>query len=151
MAISLSTGLVNGLISSGSLKNLFESAPANGFNIDIFSNTKPANANLASGAAPLVTIKAAAGAPCTFDATPTEGVILKDPAETWSGTATAGGTAVWFRIYRAGETSTDADGAKMRIDGSCGTSGADMNLGTLTVVNGAPFVVTAGSFTLPKA
>lgn len=78
------------------------------------------------------------------------GVLSKDAVEVWSGNAVATGTAGWFRI----RGSNDAGGASTtlpRVDGAVATSGAQMNLGSLTITSGAPFVVPTGTLTLPKA
>lgn len=78
------------------------------------------------------------------------GIISKLASETWSGTATTTGTAGWFRIRGAGDSGVGASTTAMRIDGTIGSSGADMNLGNLTVTAGAPFSVPSGSLTLPQ-
>lgn len=54
--------------------------------------------------------------------------------------ANNGGTATWFRI-------TQSDGSTHVLDGSVGTSGADLNLSTTTIVVGAVVSVTAGTIT----
>jgi hypothetical protein len=151
MALTLSTKLVNDLMTAGSFKTLLEDVSGgSGFKITVYSTTRPASADTAPGGTPLVTITAAGGLPLTFDATATAGVLLKDPAETWSGTAAATGTAVWFRVSRFSEDATITSTTLHRFDGSIATSGGDMNVGSTSIVSGAPFLVTAGSFTLPQ-
>lgn len=81
------------------------------------------------------------------------GVLSKATAETWSGTASASGTAGCFRI--TGESSTQAtrqaaSTTALRIDGALATSGGDINLGSLTVTSGAPFILSTFSTTVPK-
>lgn len=81
----------------------------------------------------------------------TDGAVSKVAADTWSGNGLApGGTAGWFRMREVGDSGSGASTTAARVDGSIGTSGADMNLGSLTVATGAPFLLTAASFTLPK-
>lgn len=57
--------------------------------------------------------------------------------------ANASGTATWFRLVKA-------DGTTQAIDGSVGTSGADLNMSSVTFVAGAviavsSFVITGGN------
>ncbi len=77
------------------------------------------------------------------------GVISKVASETWSGNAVATGTASFFRIRGNGDTGTGASTTAIRIDGSIGTSGADMNVGSLAVTAGAPFIIPTATLTLP--
>lgn len=82
------------------------------------------------------------------------GVLSKNPTETWSANAGSGSftsgtaTAGWFRI----RTSGDAGPANtpIRLDGALATSGGDINLGTLTVSYGAPFILSTFSITVPN-
>lgn len=84
------------------------------------------------------------------------GVISKLASQTWSGNAGSAGfttgtaTAGWFRIRGGGDAGTASSTTAIRIDGSIGTSGADMNLGSLTLTYGAPFVLPTATLTLPQ-
>jgi hypothetical protein len=78
----------------------------------------------------------------------------------WKGTASASGTAGWFRIlctpnYDAGTTTlaTTGDDAYriMRIDGNVSTSGADMLVSSAVITSGIEQAVTSFSFTVPAA
>lgn len=55
-------------------------------------------------------------------------------------TGAAAGTATWFRIVKA-------DGTTHVLDGSVGTSGADLNLNTTTVSVGVALAITAFTIT----
>lgn len=79
------------------------------------------------------------------------GVLNKRTGQTWSGTAIAPGSAGWFRLRESNDTGVGASTTAVRFDGSIATSGADMNLGSLTVTIGAPFTITTAAFTLPQA
>lgn len=70
-----------------------------------------------------------------------------------SGTATANaitadssanntGTAAWFRVLKS-------DGTTVLWDGSVGTSGADLNLNTTSIVSGATVSISSLTFTHP--
>lgn len=79
------------------------------------------------------------------------GVLSKVTADTWSGNGLVAGTAGWFRVREGGDSGGGASTTAMRVDGSVATTGADMNLGSLAVTSGAPFILTSAAFTLPKA
>lgn len=81
------------------------------------------------------------------------GVLSKDSSETWSGVVALGGTAGWFRVRTSQDAGTAADSALVhpRFDGSISTSGAQMNLGSLTLTLAAPFIIPVAAFTLPMA
>lgn len=150
MAFRLSTGLTNAMMASSSFKAALEGAA--GFLIDIYSGTQPANPDTAASGTLLVTVSlSGAGTGMHFETAATAGMIPKKVSETWSGTGLATGTAGWFRIRLTTEAGTAATTTLARADGSIATSGADMNLGSLTVTVGAPFLLSAGEFSLPTA
>lgn len=148
MAVRLSTALVEDLMDTAPFKTAM-----NLCFIDIYSGTQPANANAAATGTLLVTISNNSTATgLTWGPTSTNGAISKTAAETWSGTAVATGSAGWFRIRLTGDASAlDSGSTYKRVDGSISTSGADMNLGALTVTSGAPFIMSSASFTLPTS
>lgn len=153
MAIRISTALSNALMDTAPFKTAM-----NLCFIDVYSGTQPSGSAPTTGADAavtgtlLVTISNNSTATgLTWEASATGGVLEKAPAETWSGSAVASGTAGWFRIRLAGDTNAaDTGFIYKRVDGSISTSGADMNVGSLTVTAGAPFIISAGSFTLPQ-
>lgn len=83
--------------------------------------------------------------------TATAGAVAKVTADTWSATAMASGTAGWFRMRESGDTGTAATTTAARYDGAIATTGAQMNLGTLTIVSGAPVIISGVTFTMPQA
>lgn len=150
MAIRLSTGLINATMATSSFKSALEGA--SGFLIDIYSGTQPANPDTAASGTLLVTVSlGGTGSGMHFEDAAVAGVLLKDAAETWSGEAVATGTAGWWRLRRTSDTGTGASTTASRMDGSIGTSGADMNQGTLTVTTGAPFLIPTAEYILPAA
>jgi len=78
------------------------------------------------------------------------GVISKPVSATWQGTVAVTGTAGWFRVREAGDAGSTYSATACRVDGSIGTSGADMNLGALGLTLGAPFQVPTASFALAQ-
>jgi hypothetical protein len=88
--------------------------------INIYQGTAPANANTAISTQTLLVSCVLAGAFGTdIDGTLTLGTVN-------NGTAVATGTAGFFRIFKS-------DGTTVVMDGSVGTSGADLNLDTTTI------------------
>lgn len=83
------------------------------------------------------------------------GVMTKDATQTWSGTAVGAGTqtAGWFRykgsIADAG--TSDSSAIYLRMDGSIATSGADMNMSSTSITNGAVQTLSTFQFTVPAA
>ena len=100
--------------------------------IRLYDGTQPANANTAiSTQTLLVELTIAGGFGTDSNGTITLGSVT-------SGTAVASGTAGFFRIVKS-------DGTTVVMDGSVGTSGADMNLNTTTVASGQTVSITAGT------
>lgn len=79
------------------------------------------------------------------------GVIAKSASETWSGLGTGGGgTAGYFRLCGnptdAGSLSTTLP----RIQGTIGTSGADLNMTSTTITSGATYTIDTFQLTIPE-
>jgi len=85
----------------------------------------------------------------SWSPTAPDGVLSNLSSQTWSGTVLATGTAGWFRLRAVGDTGVLST-TQCRFDGAIATSGVEMNLGNLSLLLGAPFVITAASFTLPQ-
>jgi hypothetical protein len=146
MALKLSTGLRGKLMDTGSLKSIF----AGGL-IKIYAGAAPADADAAATGTLLCTISlAGAGTGINFDTAAVAGILSKAPAETWSGTNVATGTASHFRHVAAGDTGALST-TQARIQGSIATVGADMNLSSVSLVNGAGQTVDYYSVTVPAA
>lgn len=82
---------------------------------------------------------------------PVGGVITKLPSQTWQGTVAASGVAGWFRMRRGGDSGAGASTTAIRYDGAISTSGAEMNLGSLSLTAAAPFILTTAAFTVPTS
>lgn len=80
-----------------------------------------------------------------------DGELSKASGETWSGEATATGTAGWFRFYgnATDAGAEDTAGTLPRIDGSVGTSGADLNMSSTSITSGATYTIDSFKLTLP--
>lgn len=81
------------------------------------------------------------------------GVLSKLSTQTWSGTAVATGTAGWFRFEAsvADAGALVSDESVSRIDGTVGTSGAELNMGNLSITSGIVQNVSSFTLTLPTA
>jgi len=64
-------------------------------------------------------------------------------AVTSDASADATGTATWFRVLDSNNVAI--------TDGSVGTSGADLNINTVSIVAGAQVSITAWTFTVPES
>jgi hypothetical protein len=91
-----------------------------GAKISIYQGTQPANANTAISTQTLLVTCTLAGA----FGTDTDGTLTLGTVN--PGTAVATGTAQFFRIFKS-------DGTTVVMDGSVGTSGADMNLDNTSI------------------
>lgn len=103
--------------------------------VRIYSGTQPATGGTAT------TLLAELPLSATAAAAASSGVLTLN-AITNDSSADATGTATWFRILTSGNTAV--------IDGTVGTSGADLNLNTTSIVSGGPvaissFTITAGN------
>lgn len=88
--------------------------------INIYQGTQPANANTAISTQTLLVSCPIAG----VFGTDTDGTLTLGSVTT--GIAVATGTASFFRVFKS-------DGTTVVMDGSVGTSGADLNLDTTTI------------------
>lgn len=114
-------------------------ALANSGYLRIYDGSQPASADTALGAQVLL-------AELRFNATAfgsaAAGVATAN-AITNDSSANASGTAAWFRAL-------ESDGTTVLFDGSVGTSGANLNLNSVSIVSGAPVSVTSLTFTAQK-
>jgi hypothetical protein len=145
MAIKISTALRNAILASGSVRSSL-----NGGLIKIYSGTVPASADSALGSAVLLCVISlnSTGTGISFAASASGGILTKNLSEIWSGTNVASGTASFYRHTAAldtGESST----TQMRIQGSVGTAGADLNLTSTSLINGAPQLIDYYSVAMP--
>ena len=141
MALSYSTGLVNGVLTTGgdSFADML-----GGFVIDIYSGTKPASADAAvvtSSTTVLLGTITKGGVAATGDASvytlhmgvATARAIDKNTAETWQFRGTVAGVAAWFRMRNPSDPGT-ASSTDVRIDGTIGTYSGDARLSSTDIV-----------------
>lgn len=107
----------------------------NGGDLLIYDGTQPANANTAVTTQTLL-------ATLTWNATAFGGAVagVSTANSITSGTAVATSTATWFRALKS-------DHSTVVFDGSVGTSGANLNLNSTSIVSGATVAVSAFTYT----
>lgn len=108
----------------------------NGY-LRIYDGTQPANANTAVSTQVLL-------AELRFNATAAAAAsagTLTMNAITQDSSANNTGTATWFRALKS-------DGSTVVFDGSVGTSGCDINLGSTSITSGSSVGVTSMTFTV---
>ena len=106
----------------------------NGY-LRVYDGTQPANANTAITTQVLL-------AELRFNATAAPAAssgVLTMNSITQDSSANNTGTATWFRALKS-------DGSTVVFDGSVGTSGCDLNLGSTSITSGASVAVTSMTF-----
>lgn len=147
MTVRLSTGLRNKMLDGGASGGI-KGALNLGF-INIYSGPQPLSADAPATGTLLGTVSVdGGGTGLTFDAS-VNGTLAKAAAEIWKFLGLAAGTAGWFRFYPAGGNPAGNSTTEARLDGSCGSSGADMNLTNIAVALGVPNTVDVFQFTQP--
>lgn len=151
MTIRVSTALLKKIMDGGAGGGV-----KGGLNLcwcNIYTGSQPASANAVITGTLLGTISIGGlgVTGMTWDAA-TGGVLPKAAAETWQASYVAVGVAGFFRFFLAADVASvaTADATKVRLDGSCGTSGADMTLTNLTTAIGRIDTVDGFSVTLPS-
>ena len=126
MALSYTTTLRNAMLDA------ITTAVGNAGLLRIYDGAKPA----AGGAATTLLAELTCGTPFAAGAS---GGVLTLGSITQDSSANATGTATWFRITTSGGT--------WIIDGTVGTSGADLNLTTTSITATQPVSVTSMTIT----
>lgn len=100
--------------------------------------------NMAGGVAPVNGLKWGAAA---------AGAIAKLASQTWSGVNGNSGTAGWYRAYGSVSDAGGLDTTEtyIREDGAIATSGAQLNLSSVSLTNGATTTISTWTRTLPAA
>lgn len=156
MAWRLSTGLRNALLDTNSLAGILADGQ-----IRIFTGSQPSSADEGETGTHLCTITLSSGSMTSGEAdnglelgTAADGTIGKADGEVWSGENIAGGTAGWFRWYPNDfddHQGAASGGDKIRIDGNCSTSGAQMNLSSTSLTSGVTTTVDNVELTMPAS
>jgi hypothetical protein len=144
MSLKLSTGLRNGMLDTSPFKTLLDAS-----RVIIYSGSAPASADDAEGAV-LVSIGSDAGdTHCHFLAAAVSGVLSK-AADIWSGVAGDTGSASYFRLVVNTDTGVLST-TEIRLQGTVGTSGADINMSSVSIISGATQTIDTWDLTMPDA
>lgn len=113
----------------------------NGGTIQLYTGTQPTDANTALTGTLLVTLalSATAFATSTASGSPGSRVVTAAANTITNGNPVANGTAGYFALVDSSSV--------VRMMGSVGTSGCDMNLSSTTIAIGTPVALSAGSIT----
>lgn len=147
MALKFSTGLRAGLMVTGSLKSMLD-----GGSIKVYAGAVPASADAAIGSAVLlcdINVKTTA-AGLTFEATAPSGVLTKNLSEEWESNNVATGDATFFRFVKSSDTGTSST-SQVRIQGTVGLAGADMQISNTSLVLGAPQKIEYFNVAMPES
>lgn len=131
MALSISTAARNAAVDA--LTALLNAGGAG--SITIYTGAKPADPATAASGTVLATLTLPNPA---FGASASGTANLGNVA---SVTATATGTAGWFRAKSGAGTAV--------LDGTVGANGADLNLNSTAITSGGTVSITSGTITLP--
>jgi hypothetical protein len=147
--IRFSTGLRNNLAGALGLAASLERGV-----IEIRSGTQPASADNAATGVLLGTMTLASGA--FTPGTSTNGLTWGAAADgsvsktgVWSFVGIANGTAGHFRFKANAVDDGSSSTTAVRMDGSCGTSGADLLLSNVNITVGAPVTCDVFTYTQP--
>jgi hypothetical protein len=133
MALGVVTATRNTWLDS--IKTAMDAGGAGAF-IRIYDGTRPATGGTATTLLAELT--------CAYPSSPAASSgVLTFNAITQDSSANATGTATWFRIVTSASVFV--------IDGSVGTSGADLNLTTTAIVITQPVSISSATITAPNA
>lgn len=132
MTVKSSTGFRNHVLAVGSVKDALD-----GSVLKLYGGAVPADADAAAGGTLLATITVNnSGTAVTFADTAESGVLAKDDAEIWSGLVTTGGTCTHYRLVKPTD-SGNTSSTEIRVQGSVGKIGADLNVSDNVLVAAA--------------
>jgi hypothetical protein len=144
MTAKISTGMRNHLLAGGSFKD----AVNNGF-ILYYTGTPPAHADDGATGVLLSVISVGSSGTGLTLGDAANGTIPKNAVEIWTGVNVAGGVATYFRWVAPGDTGA-ATSTEKRAQGLISTSGADLNMTSTALGNGATSTIDAASVTMPE-
>jgi hypothetical protein len=113
-----------------------------GAKLRIYSGTQPVNADTGLSGNTLLAELALSATPFGSAVDATDKATATANAVTADSSADAAGTATWFRVVTSGGTTI--------WDGSVGTSGADLNLNSVSITLGANVSISGWTFTMPE-
>jgi len=146
MALRRSKGLLNRIGATEGFQSVMDGAF-----INVYSGTQPTTANDVAAGTLLFTISldGAGVTGLNWEDVVTDGVVSKDAAQGWKGTAVAAGVAGWFRCFESTDDPALATTTGARFDGAIATTGAEINMTNTTIELAAVQTITAFTYTQP--
>lgn len=147
MTIKASTGLRNKLLDTSPLRTIFS-----GGYLLLYAGPVPSSADdaIVGGTHTLLcdvrNNNTTTG--ITFASSASGGSITKNLSETWSRAAANTGTATFYRLVASTDTGASST-TEARLQGSIGTSGADLNLTTTSLNASTVYTIDTFSVSLP--
>jgi hypothetical protein len=119
----------------------------NAMNLRIYGGSVPATADAAASTL-LCTVTGPAAAALTFASSATAGVIAKS-AQVWAGTVTGAGTqnATYFRFVASDDTDALST-TYPRLQGVVGTAGVELDMSSVSQVNGATTTINSAALAM---
>jgi len=142
MTLKVSTALRNAMLSGTGLKTAIALGK-----IMIYAGPVPADADAAVTGTLLCTVTLNSTATGLSLGTAASGILPK-AVEVWSGVNVATGTATYFRYVAVGDTGALST-TQARLQGTCGTASADLNMSSVNLTSGATQTIDAANITLP--
>jgi len=143
--LKYSEGIRNYVMVTGSFR-----AALTGGELRLYSGAAPVGPNDTLGSATLLLTYKADGAGVNFEAVASNGTLVKSTAETWTGTVAVDGSPTFFRFVQPGDTG-GVSTAALRVQGTVGQAGADMNITNLSLVAGSLQALDYFYLTMPEA
>ncbi|MDD5375275.1 hypothetical protein [Acidithiobacillus sp.] len=141
--LKISTGLRNAMLDSATLRTALSLGK-----VMIYSGVAPVTADAAVTGTLLCTITNNSTATGVTMDVAAAGTIAKTSTEVWSGVNVATGTASYYRHVAAGDTGASST-TEARVQGLIATSGAELNLTSVTLSSAATQTIDFYSITLP--
>lgn len=143
--LTYSEGTRNYVMVTGSFRDALT-----GGELRLYSGQVPVGPNDALGSATLLLTYNADGAGVSFEKVASGGTLVKSLNETWTGTVVADGQPTFFRFVQPTDTGGVSTTA-IRVQGSVGQAGADMNITNLSLVTGSLQALDYFYLTMPEA
>lgn len=143
--LTYSEGIRNYAMVTGSFRDALT-----GGELRLYSGQVPVGPNDALGSATLLLTYKADGAGVSFEKVASGGTLVKSLNETWTGTVVADGRPTFFRFVQPTDTGGVSTTA-IRVQGSVGQAGADMNITNLSLVTGSLQALDYFYLTMPEA
>lgn len=147
MSVKFSTALKNSILASGSIRAAM--GGNTGFILDIYTGSRPTSPDDVPNGSLLVSLSNnGGGTGLTFETAAANGALPKTTAQVWKGTVVATGSAGWFRMRLTTENGTAASSTAMRVDGTIGVSGADLNMTNTAMQIGEEYTASTAQLRL---